>query len=112
MLAARLGDLLLDLVDDRIDLTVVGTGGEHKVVAHVRKLGQVEHLNVLGLLVVSGLRGSAGNVLGGDTARGQRSGSAVGRCNKALVLLAIKNLLVGHGLVGHGIPLSRQPELA
>ena len=107
MLATSLGDLLLDLVDDRIDLAVVGTGGKHKVVAHIGKLGQVKHLNVLALLVVGGLRGGAGDILGGDTARGQRGGGAVGRGGEALVLHTFKNLLVGHGLVGHGIPLSR-----
>ena len=35
-------------------------------------------LNDLALLVVGGLRGGAGDILGGDTARGQRGGSAVG----------------------------------
>ena len=38
MLTASLGDLLLDLVDNRIDLAVVSTGGEHKVVAHIGEL--------------------------------------------------------------------------
>ena len=112
VLAASLGDLLLNLVDDRINLAVVGAGSKDKVVAHIGKLCQVEHLHVLAFLVVGGLRGGASDFLGGDTARGQRGGSAVGRGNETLVLHAFKNLLVGHGLVGHGIPLSRQPELA
>ena len=107
MLTAGLGNLLLDRVDDRIDLTVVGTGGDHKVIAHVGELGQIEHLHVLALLVVGGLRGGAGDILGGDTARGQRGSGAVGRGNEALVLHTFKNLLVSHGLIGHGIPLSR-----
>ena len=107
MLAASLGDLLLNLVDDRINLAVVGAGSKDKVVAHIGKLSQVEHLNVLALLVVGGLRGGAGDILGGDTARGQRGGGAVGRGGEALVLHVLKNLLVSHGLVGHGIPLSR-----
>ena len=108
VLAASLGDFLLNLVDDGINLAVVGAGSKDKVVANIGKLSQVEHLNVLAFLVVGGLRGSAGDILGGDTAGGERRGSAVGRGHETLVLRTFKNLLVGHGLIGHGIPLSRR----
>ncbi len=60
MLAASLGDLLLDLVDDGVDHAVVAARGDHEVIADVGELGQVDDANVLGTplnsAVVGGLR--------------------------------------------------------
>ena len=106
---SKLGQAMdaLQLPDSDMPVNVL-SGGERRRVALCKLLlglglglGAVACARVL-------LRGGAGDILGGDTARGQRGSGAVGRGNEALVLHIFKKLLVGHGLVGHGIPLSRR----
>ena len=60
MLSACLGHLLLDFIDDRIDLAVVESGRNHEEVTYIGKLGEVEHDDVLGLLIEGCLGGGAG----------------------------------------------------
>src|SRR6478672_894917 len=63
-LRADLAQLVLDLVDDRLDLAVVGGGGEQEGVGDGELLADVEGHDVRGELVGGGPRGSADELEG------------------------------------------------
>jgi hypothetical protein len=55
--SARVGDLLLDVVDDRLHLPGVGAVRDHEVVGHDQYISDVDQHRVDAELVVSGPRG-------------------------------------------------------
>jgi hypothetical protein len=68
-LGTDLTELLLDLVDDRLDLTVVRSRAEHEGVGDDELVGHVEGDDVVGELVAGGLSGD-GDELGGAISGG------------------------------------------